>query len=160
MAGMPVVLLTAALAILVGVVVVAIGRGGELTMFRPDVPPYPVPLSTAAQVAAFRPPPAFLGYNAQATDDALHRVALAVAQRDAELARLRGELAAARGDSPVPQAPSGEALSGETPSGDALSGDAPSGDAPSGDAPSGDAPPGGVPPRDQAVAGETGELSR
>lgn len=96
MAGMPVVLLAAALAILAGVVVVAIGRGGELALFRPDTPPYPVPLATAAQVAAFRPPPAFLGYNAQATDDALHRIAMTVAQRDAELASLRGELAAAR----------------------------------------------------------------
>jgi hypothetical protein len=159
MAGMPVVLLTAALAILVGVVVVAIGRGGELTMFRPDVPPYPVPLSTAAQVAAFRPPPAFLGYNAQATDDALHRVALAVAQRDAELARLRGELAAALGEPPMPPGqavlpgqavPSHEGAPRQALPGDALLGDALLGEAPHGEAPS----------RDQAAAGETGELSR
>jgi hypothetical protein len=141
MAGMPVVLLTAALAILVGVVVVAIGRGGELTMFRADVPPHPVALGTAAQVAAFRPPPAFLGYNAQATDDALHRVALAVAQRDAELARLRGELAAARSDSPVVSGQSG-------PPGRAAPGDADREDGRE------------VLPGDRPAAGETGELSR
>lgn len=95
---MPVVLLLAALAILAGVVVVAVGRGGELTVFRADASPYGHEFATAADMAAFRPPPAFFGYNAQATDEALRRIARAVADRDTELALLRDQLAAlARG---------------------------------------------------------------
>lgn len=94
--SMPVVLLLAALAILAGVVVVAVGRGGELTMFRPDSLA-DSELATAADVAAFRPPPAFFGYSAPATDDALQRITEVVAERDAEVAYLRGQIARLRG---------------------------------------------------------------
>jgi hypothetical protein len=97
---MPVVLLLAAIAILAGVVVVAIGRGGELTIFRSDVPPLRPELATAADMARFRPPPAFFGYSAQVTDDALQRIARTVADREAELASLRRQLAALRASSP------------------------------------------------------------
>jgi hypothetical protein len=90
--SMPVVLLLAALAILAGVVVVAVGRGGELTMFRPDSLA-DSELATAADVAAFRPPPAFFGYSAPATDEALQRITEVVAERDAEVAYLRGQIA-------------------------------------------------------------------
>jgi hypothetical protein len=96
--SMPVVLLLGVVVILAGVVVVAVGHGGELAMFRPDAPPIPQRLGTAAEMAAFRPPPAFLGYSATATDDALRRIAFVVAKRDAELATLRGQLAALRGE--------------------------------------------------------------
>jgi hypothetical protein len=95
---MPVVLLLTALMILGGVVVVAVGRGGELTLFRSDAAPLRQRLATAADMASFRPPLAFFGYSAQATDDALQRIARAVADRDAELARLRGQLAVLRPD--------------------------------------------------------------
>ena len=90
---MPVVLLLAAFAILAGVVVVAIGRGGELTVFRSDIPPLRLEFATAADLARFRPPLAFFGYSAQATDDALRRIAHGVADREAELASLRRQLA-------------------------------------------------------------------
>lgn len=93
---MPVVLLLAALAILAGVVVVAVGRGGELTMFRPDSLA-DSELATASDVAAFRPPPAFFGYSAPATDEALQRITEVVAERDAEVAYLRGQIAQLRG---------------------------------------------------------------
>lgn len=89
---MPVVLLLAALAILAGVVAVAIGRGGELAMFRPDTQAQQAVLATAADVAAFRPPLAFFGYSAPATDDALQRITAVVAERDAEVAWLRDEV--------------------------------------------------------------------
>jgi len=95
---MPVVLLLAAFAILAGVVVVAIGRGGELTVFRSDIPPLRLEFATAADLARFRPPLAFFGYSAQATDDALQRIAHGVADREAELASLRRQLAALRPD--------------------------------------------------------------
>jgi hypothetical protein len=100
---MSVVLLLAALAILVGVVVVAVGRGGELAIFRPDLPPQRPVFATGTDVAAFRPPPAFFGYSAPATDSALAQIAQAVAERDAELARLRAQLAQLRGDPEPPQ---------------------------------------------------------
>jgi hypothetical protein len=93
---MPVVLLIAAVVILAGVVVVAVGRGGELAMARPDVPPVRFALFTPADVAAFRPRLAFFGYSARATDDALVQIARAVAERDAELSRLRVQLTALR----------------------------------------------------------------
>jgi hypothetical protein len=93
---MPVVLLLAAVAILAGVVVVAAGRGGELAVFRSDAPPLRREFATAADLATWRPPPALFGYSAQATDDALQRIARVVADRDAELAMLRDQLAALR----------------------------------------------------------------
>jgi len=89
---MPVVLLLAALAILAGVVAVAIGRGGELAMFRPDTQAQSEALATAADVAAFRPPLAFFGYSAPATDEALQRITAVVAERDAEVAWLRDQV--------------------------------------------------------------------
>ena len=93
---MPVVLLIAAVAILAGVVVVAVGRGGELAMARSDIPPVRFALFTPGDVAAFRPRLAFFGYSARATDDALLQIARAVAERDAELSRLRVQLTALR----------------------------------------------------------------
>ncbi len=95
---MPVVLLLAALAILAGVVAVAIGRGGELAMFRPDTQAQSAALATAADVAAFRPPLAFFGYSAPATDDALQRITAVVAERDAEVAWLRDQVHRLGGD--------------------------------------------------------------
>jgi hypothetical protein len=93
---MPVVLLLTAVAVLAGVVVVAVGRGGELATFRSDAPPLRYEFATAADLAMFRPPPAFFGYSAQATDDALRRIVRLVSDRDAELAALRDQLAALR----------------------------------------------------------------
>ncbi|HEY1643731.1 MAG TPA: hypothetical protein VGG35_23895 [Streptosporangiaceae bacterium] len=93
---MPVVLVMAAVAILAGVVVVAVGRGGELAIARSDIPPVRFALFTPADVAAFRPRLAFFGYSARATDDALLQIARAVAERDAELSRLRVQLTALR----------------------------------------------------------------
>jgi len=95
---MPVVLLLAALVILAGVVAVAIGRGGELAMFRPDSPRYPQVLATAADVASFRPPLAFFGYSAPATDEALQQITQVVVERDAEVAWLRDQVVKLGGD--------------------------------------------------------------
>jgi hypothetical protein len=91
---MSVLLLLAVVAILGGVVFVALGRGGELALFPPDAGPGRARLACADDVATFRPPPAFLGYSASATDEALSRIALVVAQRDEEVAALRRQLAA------------------------------------------------------------------
>ena len=66
---MPVLLILASVVILVGVVAVAIGRGGEMAEFAGDYPPFDTDdLLTAADVALLRPPSALWGYSAAATD--------------------------------------------------------------------------------------------
>jgi hypothetical protein len=90
-----IVIVLAAVAILVGVVVVAMGRGGELARERPPEPAG-TNFRTWSDVASYRPPPALLGYHAGATEYALAQVARAIAERDAEIDLLRRRLAAAQ----------------------------------------------------------------
>jgi len=93
----PVLLLLVSVVILVGVVAVAIGRGGEMAEFAGDYPPFDTDdLLTAADVALLRPPSALWGYNAAATDQALSRIAQVVTERDVEIAALRKQLAEVR----------------------------------------------------------------
>lgn len=93
----PVLLLLAGAVILVGVVAVAMGRGGEMAEFPSDyVPPTLGDLLTAADVAMLRPPSALWGYNTQVTDEALSRIAQIVTEREVEIAVLRQQLAELR----------------------------------------------------------------
>jgi len=90
----PVLLLLAGAVILVGVVAVAMGHGGEMAEFPSDyVPPTLGDLLTATDVAMLRPPAALWGYNTQVTDEALSRIAQIVTERDVEIAVLRQQLA-------------------------------------------------------------------
>ena len=86
------VLLLAALAILGGVVVVAMGRGGEMAFFPRDLPVTGLDLRSPADVAMLRLPLGAIGYQVQATSEALAAAANLLAARDAEIAALRGEL--------------------------------------------------------------------
>ena len=86
------VLLLAAAAILGGVVAVAMGYGGELGLFRRDLPEYRFRLRSPDDVAALRLPIALLGYQERATGDALRQIARLLSERDAEIARLRDEV--------------------------------------------------------------------
>jgi hypothetical protein len=88
-----VVLLIVAVAILCGVVVVAMGRGGELARPAADVRPLDGQIVTAADVALLRPPAALWGYDMRATDEALNMVARTVTERDVEIAILRRQIA-------------------------------------------------------------------
>jgi hypothetical protein len=88
------VIVIAAIVILAGVVVVALGRGGELARDRPPEPAVS-DFRTWYDVAAYRPPAALLGYDAAATEHALAEIAQAMAKRDAEIKVLRSRLAAA-----------------------------------------------------------------
>ncbi len=88
---MPVLIILAALAILGGIVVAAMGRGGELARQTGDEPSV-VDFETGADVARYRPPPALLGYHAGATEYALLLAGRALADRDAEIAWLRSRL--------------------------------------------------------------------
>ena len=92
---MPVVIAIAAIAILAGIVVVALGRGGELARDLPDGPGH-AKFMTWSDVASYRPPGALLGYHAGATEHALAQIAMALAERDAEIDMLRRRLAAAQ----------------------------------------------------------------
>jgi hypothetical protein len=88
----PVVIILVALVILGGVVVVAMGRGGELSRERPELPARS-DFRTWSDVASYRPPPALLGYDAGATEHALSLIARTIAERDAEIDWLRQRLA-------------------------------------------------------------------
>ena len=116
------VLLAAALAILAGVIAVAMGRGGEMAEFGPDRPAAAVRLTSAADVAALRLPVGLLGYQQQAADEALRAAAIVLAEREAEIARLRAELtppgqpAAAAPASAAPPAPAPRSPAGPAPS--------------------------------------------
>jgi hypothetical protein len=86
-----VLIVVVALVILGGIVVVAMGRGGELARESEDQP-VTADFESGADVARYRPPPALLGYHAGATEYALLLVGRALADRDAEIAWLRGRL--------------------------------------------------------------------
>ena len=96
---MPVVFILAAAAILGGVVVVAMGRGGELGRDRSELPARSE-FRTWSDVAGYRPPPALLGYHAGATEHALSLIARTIAERDAEIDWLRKRLAEVVGPEP------------------------------------------------------------
>ena len=102
MSVLPIVLIIAAVVILGGVIVVAIGRGGELAASAADVRPLDTDIVTAADVALLRPPAALWGYDMRATDDALNRVARTVTERDVEIADLRQQIADMRSGQPHP----------------------------------------------------------
>jgi hypothetical protein len=127
----PVVLFAAAAAILCGVVVVAMGRGGELVLFPPDRRPLDPEIMTAADVALLRPPAALWGYDRQATHVVLNMVARTVTERDVEIAALRQQLADLQSAAQEPQnwGPAGAGAAGPLPSPPGIGGPRPSGDA-------------------------------
>ncbi len=89
-------MLVAAVVVVVGVILVAMGRGGEMARPGPDMRPLDTDIVTAADVALLRPPTALWGYDMRATDEALNKVARTVTERDVEIATLRRQLAEMR----------------------------------------------------------------
>ncbi|MEV0591549.1 hypothetical protein [Nonomuraea cavernae] len=88
---MLVILAIAALAILACVVLVSLGRGGELTEFPPDVPPLDLPEPgqlTAVDFMALHLPVNLVGYHTQSVDETLRRAANAITARDTRIAVL------------------------------------------------------------------------
>ncbi|MEU6728705.1 hypothetical protein ABZ917_33785 [Nonomuraea wenchangensis] len=88
---MLVILAIAAIAILACVVVVSLGRGGELTEFPPDVPPLGLPEPgqlTAVDFMALQLPVNLVGYHTASVDEALRRAATALSERDTRIAVL------------------------------------------------------------------------
>lgn len=80
-----VVLIVAVLAV---VTLVATGRGGELSVERNDYPELELGPVSATDIALLRPPMALWGYNMQATDDALDRIAASIRDRDVRIVAL------------------------------------------------------------------------
>ena len=94
-------MLVAAVAVLAGIIAVAVGRGGELTFFQADYAPLKLDEVTATDVVLFRPPMALWGYSVQATDEALNRIAEALTERDIEITALRQQVADLEATSPA-----------------------------------------------------------
>jgi hypothetical protein len=82
-----------AVVILVGVFLVATGRGGELAYEHADHAPLDLGPVSATDVALLRPPTALWGYNMQVTDEALEHIAQAIRDRDVTIAFLQQRLA-------------------------------------------------------------------
>ncbi|MEU6717751.1 hypothetical protein ABZ897_40330 [Nonomuraea sp. NPDC046802] len=85
------ILAIAAIAILGCVVLVSLGRGGELTEFPPDVPPLNLPEAgqlTAVDFMALQLPVNLVGYHTQSVDETLRRAANAISARDTRIAVL------------------------------------------------------------------------
>jgi hypothetical protein len=87
-----VAIVIAAAVILGGIVVVAMGKGGELSRERAELPSR-TDFRSWSDVADYRPPPALVGYSAVATERALALIARTIAERDAEIDWLRRRLA-------------------------------------------------------------------
>ncbi|MGH3201940.1 MAG: hypothetical protein ACRDOA_04175 [Streptosporangiaceae bacterium] len=103
---MPVLMILVAVAILVGVFLVATGRGGELAYEHADHAPLDLGPVSATDVALLRPPTALWGYNMHVTDEALEQIAQAIRDRDVTIAFLQQRLAdlTTRATDPGPEA--------------------------------------------------------
>jgi hypothetical protein len=91
-----VVLVIAGLAVIACVVMVSLGHGGEMAEFPPDVPPLELPAAgqvTPADLIALRLPIGLVGYSTQAVDETLHRVSVALGERDTRIAVLEQRVA-------------------------------------------------------------------
>ncbi|CAL9535626.1 hypothetical protein SUDANB121_04149 [Nocardiopsis dassonvillei] len=124
----------AALAVLVGVVYVVLGKGGRLARFEADHPPLDLPSDRpvkAVELGRLLLPLAMWGYHVRAVDELLLRLTATLREREARIEDLEWRLS--RLDpSYVPQG------TGPTP-GSHLPGDLPAGDRPAGeDTPEGD----------------------
>jgi hypothetical protein len=79
----------AILVVLAAVVLVAAGRGGEMpAVERSDYAPIDMGPVSATDVVLLRPPTALWGYNQQATDEALDRIAESIRERDVRIVAL------------------------------------------------------------------------
>ncbi|MFF5263152.1 hypothetical protein ACFY4C_29840 [Actinomadura viridis] len=91
---MLVVLVLAGLVVLGAVVVLAMGRGGELAAAPSDRPPLPAPDDRPfTGPAPFRIPRAIWGYQADVTEQMLDRLRYAVYERDTRIATLEHQIA-------------------------------------------------------------------
>jgi hypothetical protein len=74
--------------VVAGVVLIARGRGGELSVERNDYLELELGPVSATDIALLRPPMALWGYNMQATDEAMDRIAASIRDRDVRIVAL------------------------------------------------------------------------
>ncbi|GII45359.1 hypothetical protein Psi02_17830 [Planotetraspora silvatica] len=75
---------------------VSLGRGGELAVFPPDMPPTELPDAghlTAADLMGLQLPLSLVGYHTQVVDEALYRLSTALGERDTRIAVLEQRVA-------------------------------------------------------------------
>jgi hypothetical protein len=99
-----VVIVIAAVAVIAAVVLVAVGRGGQLSAERGDYLPIDLGPVSATDVALLRPPTGLWGYNMQATDEAMERIADSIRERDVRIVALE-QLVTDLNQDHAPQAP-------------------------------------------------------
>jgi len=78
----------ALIAVVAAVVAVAMGHGGELSAERTDYLELNLGPVSATDVMLLRPPAALWGYDVQATDDAMERIAESIRDRDVRIVAL------------------------------------------------------------------------
>jgi hypothetical protein len=111
-AYVPVVIVIVIVVILAVVVLVAAGRGGEMPATeRSDYAPLDMGPVSATDVVLLRPPTALWGYNQQATDEALERIAESVRERDVRIVALE-QLVTDLSRQPAPPMPQGSPYAG------------------------------------------------
>ncbi|HEX6473222.1 MAG TPA: hypothetical protein VF069_29290 [Streptosporangiaceae bacterium] len=89
----------AGLAVVVAVVMLASGMGGELAETHPDHPPLPLPTNrpiAGTDAALLRLPMGVWGYHTRITDEALRRLSYALTERDTRIAILEQQAAELR----------------------------------------------------------------
>jgi hypothetical protein len=94
-----VVVALAGVAVVIAVVVLAAGMGGELADTHPDHPPLPLPGNrpiAGTDAALLRLPVGLWGYHVRVTDEALRRLAYALTERDTRIAILEQQTAELR----------------------------------------------------------------
>ena len=74
--------------VVAGATLVARGRGGELSVERSDYRDIELGPVSATDIALLRPPMALWGYNMQATDEAMDRIAASIRDRDIRIVAL------------------------------------------------------------------------
>lgn len=78
----------AAIVIVAAVIFLAVGRGGGLSAERNDYFPLDLGPVSATDVALLRPPTGLWGYNMQATNEAMERIAESIRERDVRIVAL------------------------------------------------------------------------
>lgn len=98
----------AALAVLAGVVLVVVGRGGAVGQFEADYPPLDLPADrpiSAGDLGALRLPLSLWGYHVRAVDETLDRLSASVRERDRRIAALESQLVSQSAAVPFGAAP-------------------------------------------------------
>jgi hypothetical protein len=94
-----VAIVLAGVAVVVAVVMLASGMGGELADTHPDHPPLPLPGNrpiAGTDAALLRLPLGVWGYHTRVTDEALRRLSYALTERDTRIAILEQQAAELR----------------------------------------------------------------